>query len=80
MNVVTTAIGTGAIVMAGRWAEGKGVELKIAIGATTLAIFLSILESANEQFAGQVGLMILIAALFRYIPSFVHGGDFGGTF
>lgn len=85
MNTTTSVVATAAIVTAGRWSEGKGIELKVAIGATTLGIFLAVLDSANEQFASQLALLVLIVALFRYVPSIVYGkrsqgGNFGGTF
>lgn len=85
MNTTTLAVATGVVVTAGRWSEGKGIELNVAIGATTFAVFLAVLQAANEKFAGQVALLILFAALFRYVPSIApkisgkrRGG--GGTF
>lgn len=71
MNTTTSTILTFTLVTAGRWSEGKGIELNIAIAAVTLGIMLSVLADANEEFASKVGLLIVVGAAFRYLPGLV---------
>lgn len=66
MNPTSAAVGTGLIVTAGRWSEGQGIELRVVVGTTIVAVALSLLGEANAKFAGQFGLLLFIVALMRY--------------
>lgn len=68
MNTTTSTVLTFTLVTAGRWSEGKGIELNIAIAAVTLGLMLSVLADSNQGFAEKVGLLVLVAAAFRYVP------------
>ncbi len=80
MNVTTSAMLTFGMVTAGRWSEGKGVELNIAIAAVVLGIGLSVLAETNEPFAEKVGLLVLLGAAFRYLPRLVAKAGYGRQF
>lgn len=68
MNLVTPAIATGVIVYAGRVAQGKKIDLKIAVGAGAFAIGLSMLSQADDQLATRFALLVLFGACLIYIP------------
>ncbi len=68
MNAATSAVVTGLIVVAGRWADkdtNTGVDVNLAVAVTTYAIVLSLLESINEKFAGQFALFVMVSAAFH---------------
>lgn len=71
MSPGTSTVATGIVVMAGRWSQGKGIELNVAVALVTLGFTLSILADSNSDFAGKLGLLIFVAALFRYVPAIV---------
>ena len=75
MNAATSAVATGVIIAAGRWSDNKSktsVDVRLAIAITIYAIILSLLEDANADFAGKVGLLVLISACFVYLPDLVN--------
>lgn len=78
MNTTTSAVAAGATVAFGRWAQGKQVDIKIGIGTAGVALILSLLAQADEKLAQQFGLLILLAALFAYVPSIVDKLNLGG--
>lgn len=71
MNTTTSTVAAGAIVIAGRWSQDKGFDLKVAIGTAGVALILSLMAQANEKLAQQFGLLILLAACFAYLPGLV---------
>lgn len=77
MNTTTTAVMTGVLVAAGRWAQGKGVGVEIAIGTAGVALILSLLANANEMLAQRFGLLILLAAAFAFLPTIVNKLGYG---
>lgn len=79
MNTTTTVVGTGAIVAAGRWANGQTLDIKIAIGIGVFALALSLLGNADERLAGQFALAVFILACFRYLPGIVQKLGFAGA-
>jgi hypothetical protein len=66
MDTTTSAIATGVVVTVGRWAQGNGVEAKTVIGAGIFAIILSLIDSGQPKLAANFGMLVLVAALFRY--------------
>lgn len=66
MNTTNSVVGAGIVVTAGRWSEGKGIDLRVVIGVTVLALGLSFVSGANEKLAQSFGTLILVAALMRY--------------
>jgi hypothetical protein len=68
VNTTTAAVVTGAIVYAGRWSQGKDLDVRVAVGTAGIAIVLSLIASGNEKLGQQFGVLILVAAAFRYLP------------
>jgi hypothetical protein len=66
MNTTTTVVGTGIVVAAGRWSQGKGVEMRTFVGVGVLAIFLAIMGEGNAKLAQQFGALVLVAAVLIY--------------
>lgn len=67
MGTTNSVVLTGVIVSTGRWAENKPLEMRVVVGATFLAVGLAALGSVNDKLAQQFGVLILVAALFRYV-------------
>ena len=78
MNTTNAAVATGIIVTAGRWSEGKGIDLKVAIGVTVFALGLALLSGANEKLAQQFSVLVLVTALLRYTISITKGIGLSG--
>lgn len=69
MTVTTSVAATAALVVAGRFAQSKPVDIKIAVGAGALAISLSVINSASPELASRFALLILVIATYLYVPS-----------
>jgi hypothetical protein len=67
MDTTSSVVLTAAITSVGRWAEGKSLSINVVVGGAVLAVMLAALASANEDFASKMALLILVAALFRYM-------------
>jgi hypothetical protein len=67
MDSTTAGVTTMVGVTAGRWAQGKGLEAKVVIGAGFYALFLSVVESSQPKFAGQLAALVLVTALLIYM-------------
>lgn len=71
MDNTTAAVTTVIVVTAGRWADGKGLEAKIVVGGGVYMIMLSVLNSSEPKFAGQVATLVLVTSLLMYaVPLF----------
>lgn len=69
MNTTNAAVGTGLIALLGSWSEGKGISVRVVVGITFLAVFLSILP---ERLAVPFAYLILTAVAFRYAPGIIQ--------
>lgn len=73
MSATTTAaVATAVIVTAGRFSQGKPIDVGIAIGAGAFAIGLSLISAADEKIARQFAFMVLFLAMVLYLPSIVE--------
>lgn len=72
MNTTTATVITGTVVYAGRWSEGKDLDIKVAIGTAGVALILSVIAQGNEKLGQQFAVLILVAAAFRYVPNIVR--------
>lgn len=88
MNTSTVAVGTGALVVGGMWANGKPLNIKIIIGIGAYAVCLSVLSAADPGMANSVGFLVFFLACGYYLadspsgPGLVtklFGGGVGGA-
>ena len=63
MNTTSSTMLSGALVVAGRWSEGKSVSPRVVVGVVVLVVILSAMP---DEIAKPFAMLILIAALFRY--------------
>lgn len=68
MNTTNAVVLTGLIVVAGHWANGKQMSIRLAIGTGALALFLSALNQSSPDLAAKFSMLILLAAVFMYAP------------
>lgn len=66
MDTTTSALLTGVVVTAGRYAQDKPLDAKVALGAGFLAIGLAVLGQINPKLAQSFGTLILVASLLNY--------------
>lgn len=68
MDTTTSVVATGIVVSLGRWADGKDIPFKMFVGFGLMAVILTVLQGANQKFAEQFAVLILVASLFFYAP------------
>jgi hypothetical protein len=73
VNPVSTALITGAMVVAGKWSEGKSPNIDNALGVAGIAIGLSLMEQANERLAAMFGWLIVLSVTIVYFPKIAKG-------
>lgn len=80
MDTTTAAVGTGVIVIAGRWSSGQPITIQIGIGVGVYALALSAMSSVSDPLAGKFAILVLIAAVFIYaVPMLSKLGLVGGA-
>ena len=72
MNATTWAVGTTAIVVAGRWATEKPLDIKLVVGLGGYAIGLSVLSNIDADIAAKLSAMVFFLACIG--PEGVKGG------
>lgn len=72
LGAASSAVLTGTVVTAGRWSEGKQLSMRVIVGATFLAVGLSVLSELNPDLGSAFGALILVAALLRYTVPIVR--------
>lgn len=73
MNPVAAAVTAGAMVVAGKWADGKAPDIMNGIGIAGIAIGLAVIDQANEKLAEAFGTLIVLSIAFVYLPKIVKG-------
>ena len=73
MSPLTSAALVGGVVAAGQVSQGKGITAKFVLGGMFYAVAIVALDSAAPQVAGPIGGLVLIAAIFTYVPSIAQG-------
>lgn len=71
IDTTNSAVLTGVVVTAGRWANNKPLEMRVVVGAAFLALGLAGLSAVNDELARNFGVLILVAALFAYGPAII---------
>jgi uncharacterized membrane protein YfcA len=85
VNTTTVAVGTGAVVVAGRWANQQPIDIKTAIGVGAYAVCLSVLSAADAKMANSLAFIVFFVACAYYVapsekgPGLVSKLGFSGT-
>lgn len=69
MNTTNAVVGIGILTVAGRWSQGKPLDIKVAIGVGALSLFLAAFNDSYPELAGKFAVLVLIAAVFLYGPA-----------
>jgi len=73
MSPITSAALVGGVVAAGQVSQGKGITAKFVLGGMFYAVAIVTLNSAAPQVAGPLASLVLVAAIFTYVPSIAKG-------
>ena len=73
ISPTTSLMGTGALILVGTLVEDKAIDLRKVVAIGVIAIGLSIMSETKPDLAAQFGLLIMIGAAFRYVPSISKG-------
>lgn len=79
MDTIGATVGTGVLVVAGKWAAGEPITIKIAIGVGVLALCFAVFDAMNPDLASKFAIMVLLLAAFKYLPPLVSKLNLGGT-
>jgi hypothetical protein len=71
MNTATSVVLTAGIVSVAKWSKDQQISIKMIVGIGVLALFLSVIAEANAPLAQQMGLLVLVGAVFMYGPDVV---------
>lgn len=77
MNPIVASIVTGALVIGGKFADGKTPNMDNAIGIAGVAIGLSVLDQFNTKFAQAFGVLIVVAAALVHFPKIARATGLG---
>jgi hypothetical protein len=77
MNPVTAALLSGALLVGGKWAQGKAPTLDNGIGIAGIAVSLAIIEQMNEKLAIAFAWLIVLSMAVVYFPAIVKGTGLG---
>jgi hypothetical protein len=69
MNTTNAVLMTGLIVVAGRWAGGKQLDIRLAVGTAGLVLFLAVINSSSPDLASKLAMLVLVSAVFLYGPT-----------
>lgn len=69
MNPTGAAMLTGAIVVAGQYANGKTLSVRIGVGAVVYAVFLTVITNTNADLGNAFAMATLVTAVFMYGPT-----------
>lgn len=69
MDTTNAVVGTGILTVAGRWAQDKPLDIRVAIGVGALALFLAAFNNSYPELAGKFATLVLVAAVFLYGPA-----------
>lgn len=68
MNVGTTILLAGTIVVVGKWANDQHIDARTVIMIVVLALGVTIVDDINAELGHAFGLLVLVSATFGYGP------------
>jgi hypothetical protein len=68
MNPLSAALISGAIIVAGKWANKKSPNIDNAVGVAGIAIGLALMDQANEKLASMFAWLIVLSVAIVYVP------------
>lgn len=69
MDTTNAVLMTGVLVVGGRWAQDKPLDIRIAVGTAGLALFLAVINASQPDLASKFAVLILVSAAFLYGPA-----------
>ncbi len=63
----------GALVVGGKWADGKAPTMQNGIGIAGIAVALAIIEQANVKLSTAFAWLILLSTTIVYFPKIAKG-------
>lgn len=72
MNSAVWAVGTSAVVVAGRWANAKPLDIKLAVGLGAYAVSLAIASNVDADTTAKLAAIVFFSACLG--PEGLRGG------
>jgi hypothetical protein len=79
MDTTAAVVGTGVLVVAGKWAAGETITIKLAIGVGVLALCFAVFDAVNPDLASKFALLVLFFAALKYLPPLVGKLNLAGA-
>lgn len=73
MNAVGAALVVGALVVGGKWADGKAPTLQNGVGVAGIAVGLALIEQADAGLASAFAWLIILGSAIVFFPKIVQG-------
>lgn len=77
MNPVATAVISGAIIVAGKWARRQDPTIENAIGVVGIALSLAFLEQIDVRLSHAFAALILVSLAIVHLPTIVKAAGLG---
>jgi hypothetical protein len=71
-TTTNSVVATAAIVTVGKWTNDEKMTPRVIVGGAFLAIGLALMEQANQRFAQRFAVLILVVAMFMYVPHIAY--------
>lgn len=72
MGYIGWMVVAGTVVVIGEWDKNGHITGTPVIASFMVAIFLSLIANASEKLADEIAIMVVLLALFNYVPYFVN--------
>lgn len=69
MDTTNAAVGIALLTVAGRWSQGKKLDIRVGIGMAGLALGLAAINQSQPEIASKLALLVLLSAVFLYGPA-----------
>lgn len=73
MNAVSASLIVGALVVGGKWADGKAPTMQNGVGVAGIAVGLALMEQANEKLASAFAWLIILGSAMVFFPKIAKG-------
>lgn len=68
MNTTNWTLLAGVVVIAGRWARNKPMDVPAVVALFIVALGLTLISSANEEIANGMAVLVLLGVVYEYGP------------
>lgn len=72
MNTTNWLLLSGTVVIAGRWARGKSLDVPAVVALFVIALAMTLLSQVDEDLANAMTILVLFAVVYAYGPDILN--------